>query len=262
MNSSSLKSSVDLSCSNISVQLLDILHSAEAALGSEQSRFEKCVQLARALEQQVEWLSKDFAKSESKFYSSKSFLEKLSHKIPSTSPMLENLCGMLKVPPEKSPHSLQTFLANFHYKHLSDERVEKMLPIWKNDKGIYKGHSAEMFEFISLSVESKMKSDLLNVAGDKLIRAVNRMEAQKIKVQEIKDKVGRIKEYLSSVTKDDLDQSGIDIDDLQYYFQGKHQEFAIQSDELYGTLDDRGNVSTIIYSNREPNCPSCFCINF
>lgn len=246
------------SLSSSNSYLSSILEKAEGALEYEEIRLAEYNKKAKTLEYKVKHLTKEFLVSEAKFIESKVFLLNSKLNLHNESREIKGLLTMVKYS-EKESSSFYALIKKFHYKNLSDEMVEILLPIWKADKYQYASRINTIISFISASVESKMKSDLLNSAGNKLHMIINCIENQKINVIQIMDKIRKIKTKFNSFTKDDLDsQDSQDEKDNSYI----KNDIWLRSDDLYGLDIEYGDTSTIIFQDPEPNCTNCLCVTF
>lgn len=248
--------SVKYSKTPYSLNNLDLMHQLqieEQRLEFEQSKLMKYLNIENSLEIQVKCLTKDFLKSESYFSQSKANLS-ITKAITKPDYISTSLYEMLNFSPSESK-SLKKALSSFTYASLTDEDIEKLLPIWKNRPT--SNLSQEIFNFIGASLECKMKSDLLNSASDRLSRIINKIEGIKLNTKKIEGNIEEIHSKLEQVTRD---ENGLTGKNLKFF---KHdQNFLIKSEDLYGLDYEKGNSSTIIYQTDENLCETCKCVPF
>lgn len=253
-------SSGSSSLSSSHSQITNVLEKAEKSLHYEEARLAEYNAVGKALENEVKYLTKEFLISETKFVESKALLLNSKPDLLKVTHEIQALLSMMKYPTDKEPTSVYALIKNFHYKNLSDETIEKLIPIWKAENRRLDGQPNAMISFISASIESKMKSDLLNSAGNKLHQIINRIEVQKISLTQTAEKVRKLKAQLHSFTQDDLNSFACSQEDWDNDYI--KNDIWLHSEDLYGLDFERGDTSTIIYQRYESNCTSCTCFTF
>lgn len=253
-------SSSNSSISRSYSQIASILEKAERSHDYEKTKLTEYKILIKLLEQEVIQLTKEFIVSDAKFIESKELLLNSKQNFCGLTPETQGLLLLMKYPIENEPTSINLIIKKFHYRSLSDDTIEKLLPIWKNKKYCFSNTQEEMIHFISASIESKMKSDLLSSAKNKLHLALNAMESQKIHLFCVEEKISNLKNKISTFANNDFELSGYFQNDWDNNFVRNNN--LLKSDDLYGLDFERGDTSTIIYQNPEPNCPNCVCSPF
>jgi DNA helicase HerA-like ATPase len=230
------------------LELLSSLSQQEETLTHEYSKLEKSEKIVHSLESQVKYLTKDFIKSESLFFDLKSRLLKSLIDNPENRLLLYDLLSSQP----SSKKSLLRALASFSYQSLTDETVEKLLPVWKSSENDL-GPCKEIIRFIGVSVEAKMKSDLLNSASDRLIKTINRVETMKVNIGKLRGKIREIKKLLDWDTEEVTRG-----EEIRTFDSG----FLLKSEDLYGMEDGRADSSTVVYTRDEKMCETCLCMPF
>ena len=261
-----------------SIELHSTLQFNQQSLTLEYSKVNKYQSIVNSLQIQIKYLTRDFLRSESSFIEMKSRL--LRQLKTSCNPeTIFYLCDFLCsrhhtadsiVACQNSNSSLQSFhtaqsnsnlqdsqlvltkLKSFTYQSLSDETIEKLFPIWKSNQED-SGPKKDVIRFIGASLETKMKSDLLNAASDRLIKTENRLEAVKLNIERIKQKFKETKkcanwEYDEGFTRTQTSD-----------FENK---MMLKSEDLYGLEYEVCDSSTIIYTTDEKICNTCLCVPF
>jgi hypothetical protein len=152
----------------------------------------------------------------------------------------------------KDSQLVLTKLKTFTYQSLSDETIERLFPIWKSNQED-SGPKKDVIRFIGASLETKMKSDLLNAASDRLIKTENRLEAVKLNIERIKEKFKETRNIMNWEYDEGFTRAQTsDFDN----------KMMLKSEDLYGLEYEVGDSSTIIYTTDEKICNTCLCVPF
>ncbi|OMJ73672.1 hypothetical protein SteCoe_27578 [Stentor coeruleus] len=111
-------------------------------------------------------------------------------------------------------------------------------------------------DFIKISIECKVKSEFLTAVNEELYMISNRIDKQKSKICDLEQQ----RSTFSGDFKEEPNNEGLWDSILR--FAGKNGEesdkLGLNSDELYGQLQDAGESSTIIFDDSEVCCNRCF----
>lgn len=151
---------------------------------------------------------------------------------------------------QKHPDDVIRALKTFTYENTPESVLIKA----KGQKDVLENDLIS--NFIKTSVECKVKSDLLTVANEELYMISNRIDKQKSKICDLEQQ----RSTFSGDFKEEPNKEGLWDSILR--FAGKNGEEldrpGLNSDELYGQLQDAGESSTIIFDDSEVCCNRCF----
>ena len=138
--------------------------------------------------------------------------------------------------PQKDFESFLSLLEHFEYLEIPD----RVLSAKACDTFNYEKSTCVLGLFLNLSVDCKMKHDLLNCYNIEILGVLHEIE-------ELKGKIELIEEKLEDFT------SKIEIFDGNSKVETQEHEFILDSDELYGMNEGIGDTSTIIFEGK-PFC--------
>lgn len=206
------------------------------------------------LKLKVDFLNKDLLNLQKKYTKAK---EKLINTLKSTdiditSLKIQDLQFLLQLP---SDHQLaEDFiqaLESFTYERTS-ERIFSTHKL----RGSIEKHP--ITDFIDICIECKIKAELLTTSNEELYSISNIIDKVKSKICDMEQQISTF----SGDLKDPNDDKGL-WGSILKIAQQKEEESAklgLNSEDLYGQLQDAGESSTIIFDDSEVCCNKCFWI--
>ena len=138
--------------------------------------------------------------------------------------------------PQKDFESFLSLLEHFEYLEIPDQ----VLGSKACDTFDYGSSTCVLGLFLNLSIDCKMKNDLLECYNIEILSVLHEIE-------ELKGKIEAIEEKLEDFT------SKIEIIDANSKVETQEHEYILDSDELYGLNEGIGDTSTIIFEGK-PMC--------
>lgn len=224
----------------------------EKLIFSESRKIKKYQSIENSQQKHINFLQQDLSNSIKKFkFAKDSVLSEL--KINPKSKQLLKACSLLTNEESSiSKSAFKSFIENFHYEKLTDTEIERFLPIWKNSsKDI--SYSETVLNFISTSIESKMKLDLLNSEKENLQKNQKKLEDSLKHLEKLHEDLKFIQLLGLSTTETN------ECNDRVSYFSRNKPIFILNSEDLYGSMSNQLETSTILLESSQNLCTCLSC---
>ena len=235
-----------------------LISEVENSLNIEELKFKHYYSAHQALQRKVEFLSTDLSKSEKKFLIAQSELCKIEIKEMPSDYLMDGVFTLLNSSAEHLCNTkLKNLIKNYSFEQLSDDLIEKLLPIWRLQHKKINNSADFLINFISTAIEAKMKSDLLSASTDKLVKSIKKIENKRIKINKLRTKWKLLVDEMISSKTEEMELTTRNDSDFII-----KTDILLESEDLYGTETEKGNTSTVIYGNKNEFCCLCSCLTF
>lgn len=253
MSIGSVKSISSYECTSELQESSTSLHLIEDIIRLESQKINKYRLIEKAQQQNLNFLMQNFSLSSQEFVHSKATLISSLKSDPNPENFQNVYKFLINNKTQSSKTSFLSILNQFHFSHLTDKQVESLLPLWKNPSD-YTPLDPILLKFISASIESKMKLDLLNSANENLEKNHKKLQISLKKLENLQNNLNLFQNLYSSTTETNEGNEGNEHDSI---ISPNKALYIFDSEDLYGSFTNIPDNSTILLQSSENLC-SCF----
>ena len=224
----------------------------EKLISSESRKIIKYQSIERTQQKHLNFLQQDLSNTINKFKFAKDTVLTELKSNPSSELLLKSCRFLIKEKTLMPKPDFISFIENFHYDKLTDTEIERLMPMWKN-RSKYNLYSEQVLNFISTSIESKMKLDLLNSEKENLQKNRKKLEDSLKYLEKLHEDLKLIQFLGLSTTETN------ECNDRGSYVSRNKPIFFLNSEDLYGSTPNKLEESTVILQSSENLCTCLSC---